>query len=954
MAGPPSDFRTLVGAVLDEYTALETRYENLRGHLASRQETTISKAATTLWSTEGCTARRPFSKTPVDDQSVPEVLRCLASVWERQAAERLTMLEANNGLNVALRAELVTPKVECLSEEKMCQKSLLAISPPHFYAQHVEHLEGDVAIDSENPSALPSTDSFEHQRHMASLRGKPMAAEPLWREFPMTAGKDEIPLCSGTRVLLPTVVPFKDVPVKEDGAEPLDSESKSPYPSEFTRSTERVQSPDRDPEYSDGSRHELMMSRSTPSIIDEGTPAPERKEPAAADCDDPAKGLPMSPRSSAKSRAILMRRNSIGLLSGRSSVTSNGTQEFDSRLSVSDMHNLEELKKVALETWAAASALVCKKHSMGSLRGSWSKKSSMTAASGGSESSRKHMLYSMGSRSKTGDFTTTSGGQCATFLQRIVSNPTSRRRFIWELSGFVFVVYDCIMIPLQAFSPAMSDFGVFTLWFTAIFWTLDFVRSFFLGYYNEGLVEMRLVMIARKYVRTMCIPDAFIITIDWLLIVLEDMDQDANDSTVVVLRFNRSMRILRTLRLVRLLRLVRVFHLMTDIGDLVYAEHLKMGFHIIQTLLFIMLVSHFIACTWFFVGISGAPEHSWVHSRDLEHRELAYRYLTCLHWSLAQFTPAPIEIQPENAAERAFAIGVVLFGLVTFSSFVSSITGTMARLRKLQSEKLAETSKLNSYFDQHKISVMLTKCIFDFAKNIEWKHKRRVHEGDIAVMKQLPQRLLLQLRHEVYSPLMNAHPFFIAYRDFESGELYLQLCQSAFTECFLSPGEDVFVVNTQATGAYCIISGALLYIDRQGETQVSKEDWISEAALWIPQWFHPGQLSACTGVEYAQLKLESCAAILQRSDPFTWRFVSRYAQIFVVETLSAENGVCPAGFSDLCSNTLRRRAMVTEAMEDTDHQRKRYSREMSGKSTMSSLSRNVFHDLSGHFRKTAC
>merc|ERR1719330_1450843 len=63
-----------------------------------------------------------------------------------------------------------------------------------------------------------------------------------------------------------------------------------------------------------------------------------------------------------------------------------------------------------------------------------------------------------------------------------------------------------------------------------------------------------------------------------------------------------------------------------------------------------------------------------------------------------------MEVGPQNLSERVFAVVVILFALLTFSTFVSSITSGMTRLRMLKSEKAKQEYLLRSFLKENKIS----------------------------------------------------------------------------------------------------------------------------------------------------------------------------------------------------------------------------------------------------------
>ena len=95
----------------------------------------------------------------------------------------------------------------------------------------------------------------------------------------------------------------------------------------------------------------------------------------------------------------------------------------------------------------------------------------------------------------------------------------------------------------------------------------------------------------------------------------------------------------------------------------------------------ILIANHVVACSWFWIGASTDPENqSWVNKAKSKQawNSLVYRYATSLHWSLTQFTPSSMEVVPMNTKERIFAVCVLLFALIVFSSFVMLIEDEVA------------------------------------------------------------------------------------------------------------------------------------------------------------------------------------------------------------------------------------------------------------------------------------
>merc|ERR1719253_2206284 len=72
----------------------------------------------------------------------------------------------------------------------------------------------------------------------------------------------------------------------------------------------------------------------------------------------------------------------------------------------------------------------------------------------------------------------------------------------------------------------------------------------------------------------------------------------------------------------------------------------------------LVMMNHYICCGWYmmgtrFMGAENSPEgETWVDRYFDESHLFAWRYMTALQWSLAQFTPSATEIRPMNTWER--------------------------------------------------------------------------------------------------------------------------------------------------------------------------------------------------------------------------------------------------------------------------------------------------------------
>jgi len=495
------------------------------------------------------------------------------------------------------------------------------------------------------------------------------------------------------------------------------------------------------------------------------------------------------------------------------------------------------------------------------------------------------------SQARGGDFLTEPG-----LLQRLVLKPTSKVRTGWDLLSVLLLSHDVFMVPLSVFDlPDTTFTHVFSV-FTTAFWTLDMLLSFLSGYHLAGLVEMRPRKIAWQYVTQWFFVDLTVITVDWALIILDTGVVDMAS----IMRVGKFMRLSRMFRLMRLLRLMKMPSLMESISDSIQSEDVATAFEIGKCVALIAVINHFIACGWYAVG-TNAGEPNWLEQLNGEEHHFSYRYATCLHWSLTQFTPASMEVVPRNVYERFYAIMVLFSALVTFGSFVSSITMAMTYLRQNKEQRYKECERIKRFVSDNKISLDLSNRIMAFLRAYKFMARRRVHSSDIATFKVLPLTLMHQVHWELYGPSLITHPLLHHIHETDSDAL-IQICHKAMSECSLTSAHELFTEHTEATAMYFMIAGSVEYVSGPeisqafliNSTKTPRENaalpesrtqlWFSEAVLWI-RWQHLGRLRAISPCEFMALNASSFRRVIA-NQPSVFKHCQDYAERFRSHMLS--------------------------------------------------------------------
>lgn len=466
--------------------------------------------------------------------------------------------------------------------------------------------------------------------------------------------------------------------------------------------------------------------------------------------------------------------------------------------------------------------------------------------------------------------------------RRLVMDPTSKRRLFWDVCGIACLAFDLITLPLKAFELGNPQ-GLTTMSVvTTAYWSMDMVASFFTGYQQAVFIEMDPQKIAIHYFKGWFVMDFVLVAADCLATVL------LSDSASV-LRVGKGL--LRGMRAVRLLRLVKLRRVIADISDRMPSEHMRTLLHIAKLMLLIISVNHYIACGWYLLGSDKDIGQTWVFTRALDEAPLAYQYTTSLHWSLTQFTPASMEVVPTNTYERTYSVCVLMFALVMFSSFVSSITSSMTHLHHINARQLHQQVVLRRFLCERGISAPLVIRVLHYIQfHLKQRGTERTKESSVDALKMLPESMRAEIHCEAYRPTLLAHPFFYQYNLVCEGAM-LDICNRALVEVSLVVGQEVFADNKNVQQMVFVLKGSLKCNLPAGDVEGRKSEaptaqllemdqWACEASLWASKVRLAGPLVAVTFCDLLLLNATDFRQIAQNY-PSALLCVSGYADYFV-------------------------------------------------------------------------
>jgi len=457
--------------------------------------------------------------------------------------------------------------------------------------------------------------------------------------------------------------------------------------------------------------------------------------------------------------------------------------------------------------------------------------------------------------------------------------PQSLARLVWDLLCTLFTLYDAVFTPLHTFELPPSAVTCTLSWLMAAFWTLDIGASFLTGFESGGIIELRPSAVANRFLRTWFVLDIFVVLVDW---TTAECQMNTIFSAAATTR-----AVLCTIRIsVRLLRTMRFFGGVMDriSSELVYAI-----LRTVQLLGSIVLLSHFMACAWYFIGNVYGKDfpNSWV--ADLEgHRSqvpsLAFRYTTAMHWSLSQFTLSSSDVAPQNALETTFASVMLVLAVVMFSLLLGTMVTATTRLRQLAEQTSTQRRFVQRYLDERGISMDLGTKVCSFLKSHGYKShppSKCLREIDVTAFKALPESIQRELRCEVHGPQLLRHPLLSNIKDGDQ-ETLQKICAHAMDEVYLVPGNTLFTRDQTAYWMFVLTKGTAIYTSGAkglNQLRVDPHHFLAEAALWM-SWTYKGKLKATDTCDFAALRSEGLqeAVISSRSQGLCRRYAQHFAQ----------------------------------------------------------------------------
>ncbi|CAK0791500.1 unnamed protein product [Prorocentrum cordatum] len=414
---------------------------------------------------------------------------------------------------------------------------------------------------------------------------------------------------------------------------------------------------------------------------------------------------------------------------------------------------------------------------------------------------RRTELDLLPGRVTTGTIRSTGLRQDKGLMSRVVLHPQNPLVVVWNFLSVGLIAYESVTVPLytcytfQEFPKVIEIFD----WVSRIFFTIDIPLSSATGFHDKGYVELRPGRVLQAYLTSWFFLDLLIVSLDWIVLVLED--QKALSAVPV-------LRGLRLVRVLRLMRLGRLSHVINE--SLLYAsDGVTILVRISKLTLTLCITIHLTASIWYAIGTESSS--GWLSQEPLlDSAALSAQYLVSVNWVVTQLHGTSL-VRPQTLLEMFFQTLVLLGANAFVAVFFASTMQAMMALTDAHNLKMQ--SLCRGYLRRRRISPSLSHKLqlhFGPARSIKTT-LRDSQEVENKLVEELPPVLRRRLYEEVRLPLLSSTRL-CRTSGLSDYRLLAQLCCDAVSGVCAEPGELIFTNGDACTRMLVVESGTSLYV----------------------------------------------------------------------------------------------------------------------------------------------
>ncbi|KAM3146812.1 hypothetical protein pb186bvf_000966 [Paramecium bursaria] len=411
-----------------------------------------------------------------------------------------------------------------------------------------------------------------------------------------------------------------------------------------------------------------------------------------------------------------------------------------------------------------------------------------------------------------------------------IIEPDSSLKITWDILILIAVLLSLFYVPIQLSFNFDEPLLIYIAFDFLPAWLLliDIFINCLTAYYKQGVIHRDDII--KHYAQSTLIVD-LIIVIPALLATLG----------------------IQQVRFFLLLRVFRVSRMVESIEELInLKESYANIFQLIKLGFFIILVCHFCACIWAYLGIYQLQQgyHCWLIEYNLENSTFIGVYVTSLYFSvITTLTIGYGDISPTTDIEKIYVVSVALLVCGVLAYSISTIGNIFKQMSEKQDLFKTKMKILIRYMRARRLSPQIQLQVKKFYEHFA-SQESDSHSQAEEMMQSLSKNLKEKIAYENYFQIL------------KKSRLISNLCDNCIKQLCLQvreakcvPDDIIYTRKEQVSKLIFVIQGELCLMSNDQIISTYKEGCVAERQFILQTTF-PSTLQSSIFCQIAYLSYE--------------------------------------------------------------------------------------------------
>lgn len=351
------------------------------------------------------------------------------------------------------------------------------------------------------------------------------------------------------------------------------------------------------------------------------------------------------------------------------------------------------------------------------------------------------------------------------FFKNIYIHPDSFFLNIWNFIRIIIYLYSitymvyiiCILDRIEIFTISW-----FIDYFIEILFLIDIFLYFISGYYKNNELVLSNKRIIKNYISSYLLFDIIGI-IPFELFIKQNKDDFSIKPSYAYHRLVRIFtmsRIYDSIQHYDRLNFIKKLKKFKPVDKILKKIRMNAGItRLINTIIFVLLLSHIFACMWFYSAkLGGLNEESWVVRFGLENYDSNSLYLTSLYYSLTVVTTVGFgDIYSNTNFERILTCLWMVIGVSFYSYVISNLSSIITSLDFHSSLIQRKIDKLNEFAQK----LNLSDDVYLKIKKVYEENDNQYFIQDDELLEDLPYNIKVEILFHIHHEKIISNFYFL-------------------------------------------------------------------------------------------------------------------------------------------------------------------------------------------------